>query len=188
MLAVLFQLILFLTSWMLKCDPKYALIFCATKNSVASFLLIKTLKWHVNLMEYLWLDVAFAWSEETIWEGWTPLQGAHGFWGLQPFVKKPFMNLVFLSFSFDSVVYSIHWFLGLTTVICALWGQYVVVCLQRKDYFGANHIILSTFSGMIIPLLVLSSKIMILFDGLTFSSDKNRRLSSLDKRRHTFCL
>jgi len=107
---------------------------------------------------------------------------------LQPFVKKPFIDLVFLSFSFDSVVYSIHWFLGLTTVICALWGQYVVVCLQRKDYCGANHIILSTFSGMIIPLLVLSSKIMILFDGLPFSSDKNRRLSSLDKRRHTFCL
>ena len=23
-------------------------------------------------MKYLWLDVAFAWSEETICEGWTP--------------------------------------------------------------------------------------------------------------------
>jgi len=69
-----------------------------------------------------------------------------------------------------------------------LWGQYVVVYLQRKDYFSTNHIILSTFSGMIIPLLVLSSKIMILFDGLPFSTDKNRRLSSLGKRRHTFCL
>ena len=39
---------------------------------VASFLHIKTLKWHANLMKYLWLDVAFAWSEETICEGWTP--------------------------------------------------------------------------------------------------------------------
>ena len=80
-------------------------------------------------MEYLWLDVAFAWSEETIWEGWTPLQGAHGFWGLQPFVKKPFMNLVFLSFSFDSVVYSIHgfWGLQLSYVPCGVnmsWSVY----------------------------------------------------------------